>query len=137
MASYPNLLHPVTVTIAQFDSDSTVYDDEAREPVQQAARSTEVELPGQVSYGSSRELSYELGGRRENERGYVLFRQVDLDAKSVTLQPNDRITKIGQVVQDAYITRLEPKGHYSGFAGHTLVKAHFADREPSKQRRSA
>lgn len=133
----PNLIHPVVVEIAQSDTSSTLYDDEAREPIGQVARSTAVELPGQVSYGSSRELSYELGGRRENERGYVLFRQVDLDAKSVTLQPNDRITKIGQVEHDSYITRLEPKGHYPDQAGATLVRAYFADRAPSKQRRAS
>lgn len=137
MSPSPRLLHPVPIVIEQIDYASSLYDQDAREPIQQAARKIEVTLPGQASYGSSRELSYSQGGRREDERGYVLFRQRDLDARSITLQTNDRIKKIGQSVQDGYITRIEPKGHYPGQAGATLVRAWFSDRAPAKQRRSA
>lgn len=133
---YPRLIHPVDVVIEQIDDADTAWDEDAREPVFQAARSAAVTLKGQASYGSSKDLSFEQAGRRENESGYVLFRTRDLEAASVTLRPNDRITKIGDVDHDAYITRLEPKGHYPGY-NSTLVKAHFADRAPSKQVRSA
>ena len=133
MASYPRLLHPVPVLLEQIDTSTTLYDEDAREPIQQAAHKTVVELSGQVKYGSSKEQSYELGGIRENERGYVLFRTVDLEAKSVTLQLNDRITKIGNVTHDSYIVRLEPAMHYPAH-GNTGLKAYFSDRAPSKQR---
>jgi len=130
----PNLLHPVPIQVSQLDTASSLYDDEAREPIQQATRSTVVTIPGQVKYGSSREASFHLGGLRENERGYVLFRQVDLDALSVTLKINDRIVKIGQIVQSADISRIEPVGHYPDQNGATMVRAYFSDRLPSKQR---
>lgn len=133
MSKYPDLLHPVTIELEQIDRAATRYDDDAREPIQQAARATVVELPGQVKYGSSKDESYHAGGRREGERGYVLFRQRDLDSASVTLAVDDRIKKVGNVDHDSYITRLEPTGHYPAY-GNTLVKAHFADRQPSKQR---
>ena len=130
----PRLLHPIPIQVSQLDTSGTLYDDEAREPIQQAAHSSVVTLSGQVKYGSSREASFHLGGLRENERGYVLFRQVDLDAQSVTLKINDRIVKIGQIDNNADITRIEPTGHYPDQNGASLLKAYFADRLPSKQR---
>lgn len=130
----PRLLHPVPVLIEQISHDESLYDDEAREPIQQATRSSVVTIPGQVKYGSSREASFHLGGLRENERGYVLFRQVDLDAQSVTLKINDRIVKIGQITQSADITRIEPMGHYPDQNGASLIRVYFSDRAPSKQR---
>lgn len=136
MPKYPRLLHPVVIELEQISTADTIYDDDAREPVQQAASKTVVEVPGQVKYGSEKELSYEMGGRRENERGYILFLTRDLEARSVILQPNDRITKIGNVTQMAFITRLEPTMHYPEW-GNCGVKAHFADRFPSKQRRAS
>jgi len=136
VAVYPRLLHPVTVLIEQISTTTTAYDPDTREPIQQAARAASISLKCQVKYGASKETSYESGGIREGERGYALFRQRDLDNASVTLAPNDRITKIGRVEHDVYITRLEPLGHYPGYA-NTLVKAYFADRQPSKHRRTA
>jgi len=130
----PNLLHPIPIQVSQLDTSGTLYDDEAREPIQQATRSSVVTIPGQVKYGSSREASFHLGGLRENERGYVLFRQVDLDAQSVTLKINDRIVKIGQITQSADITRIEPMGHYPDQNGASLIRVYFSDRAPSKQR---
>lgn len=135
MARYPRLLHPVPVQIERVDIGATVFDDDAREPVGQVAVSAVVTIDGQVKYGSSKQLSYQSGaGVQENEKGYVLFRQRDLDAQSITLQPSDRIIKIGRVDHDVYITRLMPAGHYGEHGGNTLVKAFFEDRQPSKHR---
>lgn len=128
---YPRLLHPVNVQIEQINYSETIYDEDAREAIQQAARNNSVTLSGQVKYGSSKEQSYNTGGVQENERGYVLFRQRDLDGASVTIAPNDRITSIGNISHDSYISRIEPMGHYSAF-GHTLLKCYFADRQPAK-----
>lgn len=133
---YPRLLHPVTVLLEQISPSDTVYDPDTREPIQQAARAASVSLRGQVKYGVSKEMRVEPAGIQENERGYVLFRQKDLTAASVSLAINDRISKIGRVNHDAYITRLEPTGHYGDLGGNTLVKAYFADRQPSKHRRA-
>lgn len=134
MARYPRLLHSVPVQIEQADRSATVYDEDAREPVGQVAVSAVVTINGQVKYGSSKQLDYQSGaGVQENEKGYVLFRQRDLDNASITLRLSDRIVKIGVVDHDAYISRLEPTAHYAEFGGNTLVKAYFADRQPSKQ----
>jgi len=135
MSRYPKLLHPVPVQIEQADRGSTIYDDDAREPIGQVAVSAVVTISGQVKYGSSKQLGYQSGaGVQENEKGYVLFRQRDLDAASIALEPSDRITKIGTVDHDVYISRIMPTGHYAEFGGNTLVKAFFEDRQPSKQR---
>lgn len=133
MSMYPRLLHPVLVTLEQSSISNTLYDEDAREPMQQSAYSTPVTIQGQVQYGSSREQSFRFGGIREEESGYVLFRKLDLDGNSITLKINDRITNIGNIEHDCYITRLEPLGHYSAF-GNTMVKAYFSDRQPGKHR---
>jgi hypothetical protein len=134
---YPRLIHPVPVQIEQIDHGATVYDDDAREPVQQAARKAVVTLPGQASYGSRADLRYSAGGPQEGEDGFITFRMLDLQARSVTLQVNDRILKVGAVNHDAYITRIQPMGHYPEF-NSSLVRAYFADRQPAKhQRRTA
>ena len=136
-AQYPNLLHPVPVQIEQIDKGTTIYDDDAREPVQRAERKAVVTVPGQANYGSSSNQQYGSGGPREGEGGYVLFRVRDLAAKSITLQSDDRLIGIGELGQDGYITRLQPRGHYPAY-GHTLVRAYFSDRQPTKhQRRTA
>lgn len=128
---YPRLIHPVNVVLEQANYPDTTYDVDAMEPVQQVARATPVTLKCQAKYGASKETGLEVGGAVEGERGYVLFRQKDLDSASVTLKINDRITQIGTISHDSYITRLEPCGHYPAY-GHTLVKAYFADRQPAK-----
>lgn len=131
---YPRLLHPVPVQLEQIDRGATVYDTDAREPVQQAARKTVVTIPGQASYGSRADLKFSAGGPQEGEDGFITFRKLDLDARSITLHVNDRIVKVGAVVHDAYITRIQPMGHYPEF-NSTLVRAYFSDRQPSKQHR--
>jgi hypothetical protein len=128
---YPNLLHPVDVVLERVDEANTVWDTDGSEPVQQMARVDPITLKGQAKYGASKEAGLEAGGATENERGYVLFRQKDLNTASVTLKINDRITQIGAISHDSYITRLEPCGHYPAY-GNTLVKAYFADRQPAK-----
>lgn len=134
MRPYPNLIHPVPIQVQQIDKPSTFWDSNAREPVQQAARKTTITLYGQVDYQSSRDRKYTTYGYQDDEVGYVLFRQLDLDSSNITIQIGDRITKIGYIEHDAYITRLQPTGHYPEF-GNTLLKCYFSDKQPTKQRR--
>jgi hypothetical protein len=133
MSSYPRLLHPVPVELEQLNIPATVYDLDGREPVQQAARKTVVTLPCQVKYGVAGALGMQSTGITAGENGYVLFRQRDLNFATVTLQIGDRLKSTGNTSLDVYITRLEPLGHYPEW-NNTLVKAYFADRQPSKQR---
>jgi len=128
----PNLLHAVPVELVQIDTASTLWDEDAREAVQQASRSTPITLQGQVKWGAVEEVEMERQGVAEGADGYVLFRKIDLDALGIVLAPNDRFTKIGHIETDVYILKLQPMGHYPDQGGHTLVRAWFEDRTPAK-----
>ncbi len=131
----PNLLHPVPIEIEQLDKGNTYYDDDAREPIQFAARKTKITVSGQVNWGAAMAADHERTGAVENASGYVLFRYVDLEAAGVVLQREDRFTSIGGVVTDVYVDRLVPRGHYPDIGGPTMVKAYFVDRQPARQQR--
>lgn len=131
----PRLIHPVPVTVQQIDTGATIYDDDAREPIQQAARPVSKTLNGQVKWQSQFSGESTRGGTVEGASGYVLFRQVDLDANALVLQDEDRISRIGTRDTDVYISQLRPVGHYPDQGGHTMIKAFFGDRQPSKQTR--
>lgn len=131
----PNLIHPVPVTIEQIDKPATLYDEDAREPIQFAARATSKTIAGQVKWGSQFDETTTRVGTVEGASGYVLFRQIDLTAAGVELQLEDRFSRIGTRDTDVYITRLRPVGHYPDHSGHTMIKAFFDDRQPSKQTR--
>jgi len=132
----PNLIHPIRVVVQQIDTAATVYDPDTREPVQQAARKTNVVLPGQPKWVSEESLGIARAGSSPSASGYVLFRMVDLTAAGVTLRLNDRITMQGHLVDEVYIVRLQPLGHYPGQNGASLIRAWFADRLPAKERYS-
>ena len=129
----PNLNHPVDVVLHQISRGTTFMDEDAREPVQHAARESSVTVPGQTRWVSAMEARPGRSGVAEDERGYVVFRAVDLTAESVTLARGDRISKIGLEDCDVYITRIQPEGHYPDQGGATLFKAYFGDRQPSRQ----
>jgi len=134
MSPSPNLLHPVPIIIQQIDISSTFHDEDFREPIQQSVRKANTTVNGQVKWGIDDSLAMSRGGVSEESAGYVLFRYADLTAASVTLRQNDRFIKIGNVLTDVYILRLQPQGHYPSAGGATLIKAFFADRAPAKQR---
>jgi len=131
----PNLLHPVPCVIEKINREDTKMDEDAREPIQQAARDTAVTVPGQVNWGTQKGLEPQKAGPREGATGYVLFRHVDLVAAGIALEDNDRFAKLGNVETDVYVDRLEHEGHYPDQSGPTLVKAYFSDRQPAKQTR--
>ncbi len=91
----PRLIHPVPVTIEQISTANTLYDDDAREPIQFAARTTPKTIAGQVSWQSQFNEGNTRGGTIESSAGYVLFRQIDLTAASIELHLEDRISRIG------------------------------------------
>lgn len=128
----PNLIHPVPITVEKISRSTTYYDEDAREPVQMADRPNAVIVAGQVKWFDEAELSATKTGPAEGSSGYVLFRQIDLTAKSLELEQNDRFTQIGLRATDVYVTGLRPVGHYPDIGGHTMIKAYFADRQPSR-----
>lgn len=137
----PNLIHPVPVTIEVLDQvrqednagDGSWFDDDFREPVQQAAREINVIVDGQIMWDLTKELQASRAGAIQDSSGYVLFRYVDLEAKSIVLKVNDRFLKLGKIDSDVYVTALRPNAHYTDQGGATMVKAFFKDRQPSKQ----
>ena len=131
----PTLIHPVPVKLRQISRSTTFYDDDAREPIQHATRLATKTIQGQVSWKSQFDIGHNKAGTVLNASGYVLFRKIDLDAQSIVLQDNDRIIQIGTRDTDVYINKLVPTGHYPDIGGHTMIKAFFADRAPSKQTR--
>ena len=127
----PNLIHPVRVSIQKMDKSATTFDADAREPVRSAPRAATITLNAQVSLRST-ERSPDLGGLvSENVGGYLLFRVVDLTAKSYTPSIGDKIVSIGHRSVELYILQSEDLGHYPGQMGATLVKAYFEDRRPA------
>jgi hypothetical protein len=135
----PNLIHPVPIEIQKINRAGTLYDDDAREPIQFARRNATLIIPGQVKWASQFKLEQNRVGPVEGASGYVLFRQIDLDAADagagIELEQNDRFIKIGLRETDVYIIDLTPTGHYPDILGHTMLKAWFADRQPQKQKR--
>jgi len=126
----------VDVTLVQLNKGDTVFDDEAREPLQQSERDAAITLKGQPKFLSSTDITANLGGPLESSSGYVVFRKTDLDnapSGPIVLQNNDRITQIGHIEFDVYIMRIEPFANYPDTQGPSLFKAWFADREPGKQ----
>lgn len=125
------------IIIQQLDLAATIQDEDYREPVAQAARSSKKTVNGQVAWGGDADLAYTKGGVQLKADGYVLFRYVDLAAAtpSITLRDNDRFTKLGLLEVDVYIVKLQPVGHYTDQGGATMVKAFFMDRQPARQGR--
>jgi hypothetical protein len=131
----PNLIHGVPIEITVSAPSTTVFDEDAHEPVQQADKGTPVivrGVPNWMVVGGGEGYTPQKGGFTADTLGYILFRYIDLDAAGVTLKHNDRFTKIGTRPYDLFINRLAPMGHYTDMNGPSLVRAYFVDREPSK-----
>lgn len=131
----PRLLHPIDVVISRITKGTTIYDDDTREPISQPDRADNITIKGQVKWREQYALSPKKGGVEENSLGYVLLRKYDMDELSFTIARGDQIAKIGNIDTDVYVTKLEWCGHYSDQGGATMVKAHFEDRQPSRQTR--
>lgn len=130
----PNLLHPVPILLQRLDRGATVYDHDARTPVQTSRRLADVSVPGQVKWFSIEELQAAAGGATEQAKGYVVFRYIDLTARAASVAMGDRIQFTGNAAQEVYVTRLEPFAHYPDQGGPSMVKAWFTDRKPAKER---
>jgi len=132
----PNLIHPCAIKVSRLNKASTYYDEDTREPIQQAEHYSAVTVQGQVSWVGSVVAEATKGGLIENAQGYVLFRKVDLDAASFMIAINDCIVQMGHVVSNVYVDKVVWLGHYPDQSGPSLVKAFFSDRSPSKQARA-
>jgi hypothetical protein len=129
----PNLLHPVPIEIRQTDKAGTPQDHDFREPINRVKRQPTQTVDGQVAWANDKRIQYTRGGSRYDADGYVLFRYVDLEAKSMELKTGDKLVKIGKITSNVYIVHFQPQGHYTDVGGATLVKAFFSDKDPVKQ----
>jgi len=143
----PRLIHPVTCVLKINDRASTRMDPDTREPIQRLKYKGEINLPGQIRESiRKKDVVMERGGRNEKEGGYILFRTIDLDAALKTIgssyeewantlngSVNDRILTAGNQKLNAFITRLDPLGHYTDQGGASLVKAYFTDRSAARK----
>jgi hypothetical protein len=127
----PNLIHPVDVVIETRVLATTVYDEDTREPVRQAARATEITIPAQILWDFHDDPRLKNAGLEMDESGYFLVRIVDLQAAGVSLGYGDRVTKIGDLPFELYITRTRPMGHYPP-GGATLLRCYYSDRDPTQ-----
>lgn len=131
----PRLIHPLDVTIESVARSTATERADAREPIQHVPRAAPVTLKAQVNYtamdGGGEVQNATRIGRQDDVKGYALFRYVDLDAASITLEEGDRFTSIGHRAVNVYVTRVQDIGHYVGRA--TLVRAYFESRNPTKR----
>jgi hypothetical protein len=121
----------VPVEIEQANKPNTSYRDDAREPVRKLSRDATVTLSAQVKWKKSVDPRGTFEGVSEDSDGYLLFRYFDLTAAGVELKRGDKIIKIARITYELFITQLMPAGHYPDQSGPSLLKAFFADRNPT------
>lgn len=133
----PRLIHPVPIWVKKIDRDFTpISDPNLHEFIGQVRRERKVKLYAQIGQPSVTPKA-SSGGILETEAGYILVLTAALRNADVALERGDQIVQIGEGPAarqtDLYITRLEWLGHYNQASGHTMLKAYFADRQPSRQ----
>lgn len=136
----PTLHHPLNVVIEPLDTGETIYDTNAREQIQVVGRKATVRIQAQVEYRDfvqhgQADARYTHQGYFGEERGYILIRYIDANAKSYTPQIGDKIIMIGEgsltpQTMITFVHRLKPTIHYPRL-GKTAVKLYFADRKPA------
>lgn len=116
MAIVTRLIQPSEIVIQQLDLSSTLFDEDAREPVHQARYSTAISPPleAQVSWTKATRTSYKFtgqGGRHTESVGYLVFLKRELEAAGVTLQAGDRVTSIAGETYKLYLQDSQKAGH--------------------------
>lgn len=113
-------------------------DPDMREEISDVQYADAVTVKAQMEYRQGRpgEVGDEIqisspSGVTLREKGYALFRVRDLEAAGLTLKAGDTIVAIQARTLTAplHITSLQHVAHYSPW-GSTLIKAHFAERQP-------
>ena len=128
------LIEPSEIIIEQLDKASTIYDDDAREPIKQVRRSPQVTLEAQVSWTRNRQVGYKFGaqgGAQDEAVGYLVFMRRDVAAAGVTLSRGDRIITVAgqEVVPKLFLTKEQRAGHLAGEANLEIWD--MSDKRPS------
>lgn len=134
--SVPHLIHPILCVVEQISKGTTIYDEDTREPIQQADRATAVSIMGQPRWRRRDVVSMQRGGDRQEAKAYIVFRKVDMDAllgDNVQFQLGDKVTRIGHQTVEYFIIEREWLAHLPAHGGPSLLRAWLSDRNPSKR----
>lgn len=139
MTDIPDLIEPIPVEIQPLDKANTPASTGVagrREFSGTRKRKTTVILQAQVVFGD-RDIKTKFTqlGPDEQIKGYILVRFKDLKDKGLVLKRGDKITKLGQLNVELFLThgQGDPAAHFTsiGSGGEfTLVRAPFGDRNP-------
>jgi len=133
----PRLLHPVPTEIERIDRDSVIVDEDYGEPFETVARHSTVTIDGQWKWEQDNSLRATDAGAEEGADGYVLFRLTDIrDAGFTSIRRGDKIIAYGsganRVETNVFVIKIKYSGHYPDQSGPSLLKAFFADRNPTE-----
>jgi len=106
-------------------------DDDLHEPVGDAGRAALVVVQAQIADGRSEFVESAAGGVVLDTNGYLVVRKFDIDRLGYVPKRGDRIVKLGTATVNLYLAGFNRRGHWSAEGGHTLVKLHYMDREPT------
>ncbi len=107
--------------LEQLNAAATLYDEDTKEPIAAATRTT-VNLQAQVRWFFADRVRGRNTGPREEADGYLLFRRSDLVKAGVEIKEGDKIVGIGTLTGVSYyVTELRPMGHYPDQGGHGLL----------------
>ena len=131
----PQLIEPIKVEIEQIDKDNTPYStgvNGMNEHINHIAKKTKFEIDAQVVFGNTEQKTeFSQLGAKENVKGYMVLRYIDLQNLGKTLERGDRITKLGQFNVKYFLLHStgDSAAHYSSL-DFTLVRMFFDDRNP-------
>ena len=127
----PKLIHPIPVVLELLNTSVLKFDPDTKEVIPGGMGRTTVALKAQVQWTEEDRLRTGDAVPRDQSKGYLLFRQRDLDNKGISISRSDKIVRIGKLTDlELYVISTKPRGHYPDQGGHTLLQADFSDREP-------
>ena len=130
MATSPNLLNPVLITIAKVNESKTKYDHIRRTPITYVAREESFQINAQVVWDESLSAKSlpvaQDSGMDDRQFGHAMLRVLDLDALGKTIDRGDKITYIDGIETNLYVLNVMFGSHYGGRP--TLAKVVFSNR---------
>ena len=132
MAYQVRLLFKVEVTVEPVDKTATEYNNLAREPVLQVARSTQVKINAQVEWTERRRKKENRSGLESKSQGYLVVLTKDLVTKAWTPKVGDKIVDIPGELGTYYVWSATPHAHRGG--KHRTMHVGFRDQTPTRGR---
>ncbi len=137
MSDIPELIESIPIEIEQIDKDATAFSggvDGRHETYGNVQRKVKFEIPAQVVFGNTEQITKfnSMLGPKEQARGYLVLRFIDLENLGKKLKRGDKITKIGNLDGEYFLlhTTGDPAAHFDSIGGFTLFRMFFGDRNP-------